>query len=184
MWRLTIAALLIGHAPVVPQQQNLEIPNTTKPTEIHQPITIKEIKKVKPLKAVQHTEIKPLAKIPVLKEKPLKVAETSHMSRGNSAGNTYGYGYCTWFVKNMRPDLPNNLGNANTWYSQAAAQGMSVGSTPRVGAVATTTRGSLGHVAYVTGVSGGMVTITEMNVQGWNVQSSQTAPASDYLYIY
>ncbi len=105
--------------------------------------------------------------------------------RGSSSGNLYGYGYCTWYVKNQRPDLPNNLGNANTWYSRAAAQGMAVGSTPRVGAVATTTSGALGHVAYVTAVNGdGTVTVSEMNWKAWNVRSSRVAPASSFMYIY
>src|SRR5690606_9688951 len=33
----------------------------------------------------------------------------------SSAGNTYAYGYCTWWVKTKRPDLPNQLGNAGAW---------------------------------------------------------------------
>lgn len=102
--------------------------------------------------------------------------------RGNSAGNTYAYGYCTWGVKNWRPDLPNNLGNADTWYSRAAAQGFAVGSTPRVGAVAATK--AYMHVAYVIGVNGNQVTIREMNAVGWNVVSTRTAPASEFRYIY
>ena len=28
--------------------------------------------------------------------------------RGSTAGNGYVWGQCTWYVKNMRPDLPNN----------------------------------------------------------------------------
>lgn len=105
--------------------------------------------------------------------------------RGSVAGNTYGYGYCTWFVKNKRPDLPNNLGNANTWYSRAAGMGYAVGSTPRAGAVGTTTRGDLGHVVYVERVNGdGTILISEMNYQGWNVASSRTANASEFVYIY
>lgn len=100
--------------------------------------------------------------------------------------NTYDYGYCTWYVKNRRgASLPNGLGNANTWYSRAAAMGMAVGSTPKPGAVGTTTAGSLGHVVYVESVNGdGTITISEMNYKGWGVQSSRTANASDFLYIY
>jgi surface antigen len=99
------------------------------------------------------------------------------------AGNTYTYGYCTWHVKNMRPDLPNNLGNADTWYYRAKAQGLPAGTTPRVGAAAQT-RGRM-HVAYVTKVNkDGTVTVSEMNVVGWNVQSYATYPASKFWYIY
>jgi surface antigen len=104
--------------------------------------------------------------------------------RASNGHNDMDYGYCTWFVKNLRPDLPSGLGNANTWYSRAKAFGLAVGSTPQVGAVATTTRGDYGHVSLVTGIEGGLIHVTEMNVAGWNVQSYGTYPASDYLYIY
>lgn len=101
--------------------------------------------------------------------------------RGPVSGNSYIRGYCTWYVKNRRPDLPNNLGNANTWVARARAQGLPTGSTPRVGAV-----GQQGmHVVYVEKVHGnGMVTVSEMNFRGWNVVSSRTVPASSFQYIY
>ena len=101
--------------------------------------------------------------------------------------NTYDYGYCTWYVKNRRgASLPNSLGNANTWYSRAAAAGMAVGSVPRPGAVGTTTRGSLGHVVYVESVNGdGSITISEMNAAaGWGNTNTRTASASEFVYIY
>lgn len=102
------------------------------------------------------------------------------------SGNSYDYGYCTWYVKNRRgASLPNGLGNANTWYSRASAMGLSVGSTPRAGAVGTTTRGSLGHVVYVESVNtDGTVNISEMNYKGFGVQSSRTTSASEFVYIY
>lgn len=102
-------------------------------------------------------------------------------SRGSVAGNTYAPGYCTWYAKNMRPDMPNNLGNADTWVSRAAAQGMATGSEPRVGAI-----GQQGmHVVYVQSVnSDGTVTISEMNYRGLYVISSRTVPASTFRYVY
>ncbi len=101
--------------------------------------------------------------------------------RGSSSGNTYTAGYCTWYVKNRRADLPNNLGNANTWASRAAAQGLATGRTPRAGAV-----GQQGmHVVYVESVNGnGTVTISEMNYRGLYVVSTRTVPASNFIYIY
>jgi surface antigen len=101
--------------------------------------------------------------------------------RGNSGGNRYVAGYCTWYVKNRRPDLPNNLGNANTWVSRASAQGIATGSTPRAGAV-----GQQGnHVVYVESVNGdGTVTVSEMNWKGLYVQSSRTVSSSSFRYIY
>jgi surface antigen len=99
----------------------------------------------------------------------------------SSAGNRYVAGYCTWYAKNRRPDLPNNLGNADTWVSRAAAQGLPTGSTPRVGAI-----GQQGmHVVYVEKVhSNGTVTISEMNWKGLYVISTRTVPSSNFRYIY
>lgn len=102
-------------------------------------------------------------------------------SRGATAGNTYARGYCTWYAKHRRPDLPNNLGNADTWVSRARAQGLPTGSAPRAGAIGQ--RGM--HVVYVERVNGdGTVTISEMNFRGWGIVSSRTVPASDFTYIY
>ena len=101
--------------------------------------------------------------------------------RGSSGGNTYSRGYCTWYAKNRRPDLPNNLGNANTWVSRASAQGIPTGSAPQAGAI-----GQQGnHVVYVERVNGdGTVTVSEMNYAGFGVVSSRTVPASYFRYIY
>lgn len=101
-------------------------------------------------------------------------------------GNTYDYGYCTWYVKNRRgASLPNGLGNANTWYSRAAAMGMAVGSTPRAGAVGTTTRGELGHVVYVESVNAdGSINISEMNAPVFGGVTYRTASPGEFRYIY
>lgn len=100
-----------------------------------------------------------------------------------NGSNTYDYGYCTWYVKNRKPSLPNNLGNADTWFARAQAQGMAVGYSPRAGAAAQV-KGRM-HVAYVEMVYGdGTILISEMNVQGWNIESQARVPASNYLYIY
>lgn len=103
------------------------------------------------------------------------------VSRGSSAGNSYYAGYCTWYAKSRRPDMPNNLGNADTWAVRAAAQGFATGSTPRAGAI-----GQQGmHVVYVERVNrNGTVTVSEMNYQGFGVVSSRTVPASTFRYIY
>lgn len=100
--------------------------------------------------------------------------------------NTYDYGYCTWYVKNRRgASIPNGLGNANTWYSRAAGMGMAVGSTPKAGAVGTTTRGALGHVVYVESVNeDGSINISEMNAPTWGKTTYRTAAASEFVYIY
>jgi surface antigen len=110
-----------------------------------------------------------------------RAAASRSISYGSTAGNTYTPGYCTWYAKNKRPDLPNNLGNADTWVSRARAQGIPTGSAPRVGAIGQ--RGM--HVVYVERVnSDGTVYISEMNRRGLYVVSTRTVPASDFMYIY
>lgn len=105
--------------------------------------------------------------------------------RGASSGNTYSAGYCTWYTKNKRPDLPNSLGNANTWFARAQALGLPTGTEPRAGAIGTTTRGALGHTVYVESVNAnGTVNISEMNYKGWNITSYRTTSAGEFQYIY
>lgn len=113
--------------------------------------------------------------------------EKPSASVGNyGGGNTYDYGYCTWYVKNRRgSSLPNNLGNANTWFARAQAQGIATGYAPRAGAVGTTTRGALGHVVYVEAVNGdGTIQISEMNAPVFGKTTYRTANASEFSYIY
>lgn len=101
--------------------------------------------------------------------------------RGSSSGNLYVAGNCTWYAKDRRPDLPNNLGNADTWIARARAQGIPTGSQPRVGAV-----GQQGmHVVYVEAIhSDGTVTVSEMNWHGLHVISERRVAASNFQYIY
>lgn len=100
----------------------------------------------------------------------------------SSAGNTYYQGYCTWYAKERRPDLPNMLGNGGQWVANAAARGYATGSEPRAGAIAEMP----GHVAYVERVNGdGTIVISEMNgYAGFGVVGTRTAPASQFRYIY
>lgn len=97
-------------------------------------------------------------------------------------GNTYFKGYCTWYAKQRRPDLPNQLGNGGQWVANAAARGIATGSTPKVGAIAETS----GHVGYVEAVNAdGTITISDMNGRaGFGNVGSYTANAGNYQYIY
>lgn len=100
-----------------------------------------------------------------------------------SRNNSYSYGYCTWYVASKRA-VPGGWGNANSWYANARAAGVGVGTVPRAGAIAWTSAGYYGHVALVESVQGNMVTVSEMNYNGWNRISSRTVPASSFRYIY
>ncbi|HEU0266749.1 MAG TPA: CHAP domain-containing protein, partial [Candidatus Saccharimonadaceae bacterium] len=111
-------------------------------------------------------------------------ASTSTQPTGASVGGPNGYvwGECTWYVKNMRPDISGYWGNAGyNWIAEAAAAGFTTGSTPRAGAVAV----EAGHVAYVQSVSGDNVYISEMNYAGGIGQVHyRTVPADEFEYIY
>ena len=98
--------------------------------------------------------------------------------------NGYAFGYCTYYVAGRRA-IPGFWGDARNWYYNAQASGFSVGSNPVPGAIAWTGAGYYGHVAYVESVSGGNVTVSEMNFNGgWNRVSSRTVSASSFRYIY
>ncbi len=104
-------------------------------------------------------------------------------------GNGYDYGYCTYYVA-TKISVPNNWGNANTWDNYAAASGWTVSTTPRVGAIAQSDGGYLGHVAYVEAVSadGTMIKYSDMNgLAGWGrVGFSDWVPANSHFahFIY
>lgn len=128
----------------------------------------------------------PIVVEPVIKTAPKQSSAPKQNTvvstpRGSSSGNGYVAGYCTWYVKNKRPDLPNNLGNAATWVTRAAAQGIATGSTPSVGAVGQRNN----HVVYVENVNAdGTVTISEMNYQARYAVTTRTLPANYFRYIY
>lgn len=108
-------------------------------------------------------------------------------------GNGYTRGYCTWHVANRRAaignPLPNNLGNAITWYSVARNAGLAVGSEPRAGAVIWhANMGGLGHVGFVEKVNDdGSILVSDMNYPTWGRVSTRTIPPSQfgsYRFIY
>jgi len=104
-------------------------------------------------------------------------------------GNGYDYGYCTYYVASKLA-VPNNWGNANTWDNYAAASGWTVSTSPRVGAIAQSDGGYLGHVGIVEAVSadGTMIKYSDMNgLAGWGrVGFSDWVPANSHYnhFIY
>lgn len=96
--------------------------------------------------------------------------------------NGYDFGYCTWYVASQIP-VPSNWGNAATWAYYAAISGWNVSSSPTVGSIAQTSSGYAGHVAIVTAVNGGNVTISEMNATaGWGRVDTRTLPISSFQH--
>jgi surface antigen/LysM repeat protein len=116
--------------------------------------------------------------------KPTSVAST------NTAGNTYPYGQCTWFVKGDLGWVGNYWGNASAWPASAAAAGHTVNGTASVGAVAYFAPGvggasGYGHVAVVDSVNGdGTITISESNYAGklYNTRTISTSSVSGYIH--
>lgn len=103
-------------------------------------------------------------------------------------GGPYGAGQCTQWAWSKRPDLPSNLGNANSWARNAAAAGFVVNQTPAAGAVFQTGSGWYGHVGYVEAVnSDGSIVISEMNYGIPYRAIRSTVPASavgNFNYIH
>lgn len=101
-------------------------------------------------------------------------------------GHRFPYGYCTWFVAQKRY-VPWS-GNAGTWLYKAKAMGYKTGRTPAVGSIVVTTENRFyGHVALVEKVSGGNITVSEMNYVGWAKSSRRTLSASSRVikgFIY
>ncbi|MHA5106136.1 LysM peptidoglycan-binding domain-containing protein [Oenococcus oeni] len=115
---------------------------------------------------------------------------SSNYATTSSSTNTYTYGQCTWYVKNMLSWVPNGLGNAYQWASAAAAEGYTVNNTPTVGSVVVfqagqAYAGSLGHVAVVTAVYGdGSIRISEGNYAGLATNTRTVTSTSSYQYIH
>ncbi|MDO8566404.1 MAG: LysM peptidoglycan-binding domain-containing protein [Candidatus Moranbacteria bacterium] len=102
------------------------------------------------------------------------------------SGHRFPYGYCTWYVAQKRY-VPWS-GNAGTWLYKAKALGYRTGRTPAVGAIVVTTENRYyGHVAVVEKVSGGNITVSEMNYAGWGKTDRRVLSASSRVikgFIY
>jgi hypothetical protein len=111
-------------------------------------------------------------------------------------GDHFAYGFCTYYVATRR--CVPWLGNAESWYSAAAAMGYKEGRLPVPGAIVVFRPGvdgvsSLGHVAYVEavgpaeGIPAGSFKLSEMNFAGWNevdyrVISDTSADIEGFIY--
>ena len=65
-------------------------------------------------------------------------------------------------------------GNANTWDNAAEEIGLEVNQTPQVGAVAQTSEGRFGHVAWVAAYNGTDVTVEEYNFSEKEAYNTRT----------
>ena len=108
----------------------------------------------------------------------------------NMGANTYPWGQCTWYVKNLCPWVGNYWGNALDWEASASASGFVVNSTPAVGSVAVFAPGAAGasgygHVAVVTAIiDNDTIEIYEGNVGGIGVTGSRLVNISSAQYVH
>ncbi len=112
-------------------------------------------------------------------------------------GDPWGFALrnCTSFVAwrlrttNGMTDFTNHLaggsfGNAEQWDDNALALGYLVDDQPAVGAVAQTDSGRVGHVAWVSAVGEGTVTVEEYNYLVAGGYDVRTVPTSDFRYLH
>ena len=122
---------------------------------------------------------------------------TPSASSGSRASRNWATaGQCTWGALSKwyqsEGYYPGGwTGNAMVWDSGAAAAGYTVSGTPRTRSILVMEPGvhgssSVGHVAWVTGVSGGKVTIIEMNAlagpYNYNTRTLTDGPGMKYIY--
>ncbi|MGL5405900.1 MAG: CHAP domain-containing protein [Propionibacteriaceae bacterium] len=100
-----------------------------------------------------------------------------------SAGNNlYSWGQCTWWAFGRRAGMGRPVGstwgNASNWPGSARAQGFAVDGVAEVGAAFIEYYAPMGHVSVVESISGGMMTVSEMNWNGGvGVLHYRTVPA-------
>ncbi len=113
-------------------------------------------------------------------------------------GDPWGFALrnCTSFVAwrlretNGLGDFSNQMagsssfGNAENWDDEATSLGYLVDDVPAVGAVAQTDDGRVGHVAWVSAVGDGTVTVEEYNYYVAGGYDVRTVPASDFRYLH
>gem|GEM_PF-5175607 len=97
-------------------------------------------------------------------------------------GNKYAFGNCTYWAAQRRAQIgkpiPNTWGDAYLWAGRARNDSYQVDHAPTAGAIMQTSRGALGHVAFVESVDGdGTWHISEMNVIGLNQVDYRAMPA-------
>jgi surface antigen len=114
-----------------------------------------------------------------------------------SYGDPWGFALrnCTSFVAwrlrmtNGLDDFENHFGgvhwgNAENWDEAASELGYLVDDVPAVGAVAQTDDGRVGHVAWVSAVGEGTVTVEEYNMAVAGGYDVRTVPTSSFRYLH
>jgi surface antigen len=124
-------------------------------------------------------------------------APTARATGATASGDQGAPGQCTWWAdyefhvySGQWPDFTGpNSGDAQYWADNAARKGWTVTSTPEPWSVAVfppgvNGAGSVGHVAWVTAVSGDHITVSEMDFpHAYQVDVRTIVPASSVRFI-
>ncbi|UBH08451.1 LysM peptidoglycan-binding domain-containing protein [Macrococcus armenti] len=99
---------------------------------------------------------------------PVTTVVTNNVSPVFYHSNLYDLGQCTWHVFNKRAAIGKGIStywwHARNWANGAIKDGYTVNRTPAYGAIAQTSDGYYGHVAFVERVNAdGTVLVSEMN---------------------
>ena len=118
-------------------------------------------------------------------------------SINGSIGDSWGFVLrnCTSFVswrlneRNGMAGFDNHFrgehwGNAANWDDVARRLGYRVDAVPAIGAVAQTDAGRVGHVAWVSAIGPGTVTVEEYNYGSAGGYGTRTVPVGDFRYLH
>ena len=105
---------------------------------------------------------------PVVSRAPVSTTVASYGTPVFNHTNLYDLGQCTWYVFNKRASIGKGIStywwHARNWANGAIKDGYTVNRTPAYGAIAQTSDGYYGHVAFVERVNGdGTILVSEMN---------------------
>jgi surface antigen len=184
---------LVPLPPKPPQTQN----GTGKPGGPHQPGGPGHPGHPAQPQGTQNTPSGPNAPGPPDAPPPPRVCAKLIWFYNGSYGDPWGFALrnCTSFVAwrlretNGLAEFENHFGgvhwgNANHWDEAAADLGYLVDGVPALGAVAQTDDGRVGHVAWVSAVDEGTVTVEEYNHGVAGGYGVRTVPTSSFRYLH
>jgi surface antigen len=128
---------------------------------------------------------------------PRPTCASNVWSINGSIGDSWGFVLrnCTSFVswrlhqRNKMTGFANDFrgrhwGNADRWDDVARSLGYRVDSVPAIGAVAQTDAGRVGHVAWVSAIGAGTVTVEEYNHAVPGGYGTRTVPVGTFRYLH
>lgn len=192
-----------GQCPIVPQEPIEEPTPTAAPTPAPGPAAPGPAKPGEPATpAVEPPPPPPPVLDPVTghlydPRGPKPTCARRVWSIDGSIGDPWGFVLrnCTSFVawrlheRNHLTGFSNSFGgrhwgDAANWDDVARSLGYRVDSVPAIGAVAQTDAGRVGHVAWVSAIGPGTVTVEEYNHALPGGYGERTVPVSDFRYLH